>query len=1449
MTDEQPQRNPVEQLAESFLQRYRRGERPAVSEYTQRHPELADEIRDLFPALVLLEEAGPGQSRSAGPCGQVTADGQALERLGDYRIVREIARGGMGVVYEAVQESLGRHVALKVLPFHGLNGRNYLERFEREARSAARLHHTNIVPVFAIGVHAGLHYYAMQYIQGQGLDAVLNEVRRVHGKADAGAPQPLTVSLARNLLTGQGEGPDPAGPASRAGPGEEVPLVPQDRPPKPDAASVHPDSTVVRSSPGGPSDSGLTGSSETQYFRGVARLGVQVAEALAYAHRQGIVHRDIKPSNLLLDTQGVVWITDFGLVKDEGSDNLTRTGDLVGTIRYMAPERFEDQGDARSDLYSLGATLYEALTLRPAFEDSPRARVIERVLHEEPDRPRKLDAHIPRDLETIVLKAMAKEPARRYQTAGEVAEDLRRFLADRPIRARRSSTAERTWRWCRRNPLVAGLLTSVAALLVVIAVGTSVLAWRLNREQQATLDKWRAEQAEREAREELQQSRFFEWQARLSQARAARFSRQAGRRFEGLKNLAEAARLARELNVPEERLLEMRNEAIACMALTDVRPARRLQDLSRANLGTGFEPQVAIDSRWEFYARGDPQGNVSVRRLADDQEIARFSKPGHAAAILLFSPDGRYLAAKYYRSHSEQPVEYVTWDWRHGKEVLRQACAVPTRPVIDFAFTGDSLQLIVGGRRDGSLGIYDLATGHEVRRLSLGGEAPWSIALHPDGRRLAINHHDRVTIHSLDTGAELASWKPGTLILDLAWHPDGNLLAAAGDRPIYLWDAVTRQQRRVLEGHENQVVHVAFNHAGTLLASEGWDGTTRLWDPYSGRELVTTRGQVLEFSPDDRSLAFRSADELGIWEVAHERVCRTIHGHEEEIHGVQFSPNGRLLASESPDGVRLWDADAGRQIGSLLVGRADVLFHPSGDSLLTSGYRGVYRWPLRNAAGEGDGQLRLGPAQKLHVPVSARPGPVACDQRWQRLAVVDVWQKGIVLDLQNPAGQPLFLIHDRVAYIALSSDGRWAATGTFKGADVKIWDLSQRGQPSSVHTIACGGADVKFSPDGRWLIVPDGGLRFYQVGSWELDPAMSARMHERGRPVFAADSSLLAVGSAGGKHAELIAAETGRELATLTPQDSQAFILPRAFSPDAGRLAATTSGGAMQLWDLRAVRRELAELRLDWDRPPYQPANTGAASEPLTVKVEGAVPGAVQVSGAATPRLTLNSQLVLWSLASATAPYHPEPYHHLGHIYDALGQFDRAIDNFSAALRWQPVDPARQAHLYHSRANSLAHVHREADATMDLHKVLELQPRNPQIYNNLAQIYVNGPASMRNPTKALALAQAGLTLAPDHCYCRNSLGVAQYRLGHYERAVVALERSLRDSKGERAAFQLYFLAMCYARLKDRAKAQECYNQAAAWSPDKPDLLPPDWQERLRTIRAEADKVLAANVTD
>lgn len=455
-------------LAHEFAARYRQGERPALSEYIDKYPQLAAEIRDLFPALAVMEQFGSVGGPATGlHISTVTAESAVPQRLGEYRILREVARGGMGIVYEAVQESLGRHVALKVLPFQGAANANHLERFRREAKAAANLHHTNIVPVFGVGESEGVHYYAMQFIQGQGLDSVLQEIRRLRGGQDGPPttdPEPrrtLNVTLAESLVSG----PNVSEPRP-SGSGKSEPL--------PDGCG----SEVGKQSE-------LSRQPEAQYFRSVARVGVQVADALAYAHQQGILHRDIKPSNLLLDTQGTIWVTDFGLAKLEGTDELTSPGDIVGTLRYMAPERFEGRGDPRSDVYSLGLTLYELATLQPAFAASARAPLMERILHEEPPRPRRLDARIPRDLETIILKAIAREPGQRYATAADLAEDLRRFLADRPIQARRASWPERGWRLCRRNPVVSLVVAAFLMSLIAGSLVATVLAVKAGREREA----------------------------------------------------------------------------------------------------------------------------------------------------------------------------------------------------------------------------------------------------------------------------------------------------------------------------------------------------------------------------------------------------------------------------------------------------------------------------------------------------------------------------------------------------------------------------------------------------------------------------------------------------------------------------------------------------------------------------------------------------------------------------------------------------------------------------------------------------------------------------------------------------------------------------------------------------------------------------------------------------
>jgi serine/threonine protein kinase len=414
-------------LAEEFVVRYRHGERPSLREYIDRHPELAAEIREVFPAVALMENIALVQEAEESPAAAAAPEAAPLQQLGDYRLIRAIGQGGMGIVYEAEQVSLGRHVALKLLPRKLLADVKHRRRFEREARLAARLHHTNIVPVFGVGEQDGLPYYVMQFIQGLGLNEVLEELKRLRAVGElqnpAANPRSTTgkelsaANVARSLLTG------PFLPAADSSLEQSPGEAPMEQPvPCPGEASEAlssagrqrkslSDSSVVLPGQSGPS--GQRKGKLPTYWQSVAQIGVQVAGALEYAHQQGVLHRDIKPSNLLLDRRTTVWVTDFGLAKASDSDDLTHTGDVLGTLRYMPPEAFEGHSDARSDLYSLGLTLYELLAFRPAFDEKERNKLIKQMTAGEAPRLDRLNAEVPRDLVTIVHKAIDRDPQRR----------------------------------------------------------------------------------------------------------------------------------------------------------------------------------------------------------------------------------------------------------------------------------------------------------------------------------------------------------------------------------------------------------------------------------------------------------------------------------------------------------------------------------------------------------------------------------------------------------------------------------------------------------------------------------------------------------------------------------------------------------------------------------------------------------------------------------------------------------------------------------------------------------------------------------------------------------------------------------------------------------------------------------------------------------------------------
>ncbi|HEY3395370.1 MAG TPA: serine/threonine-protein kinase [Lacipirellulaceae bacterium] len=443
--DESPRQQLVEVL-ERYLEGLEQGIAPDQEALLRAHPELADELRPYLDSLRLLHGATrdlrpPGASNGS-PVGTANSPGAGgVRQIGDYRILREIGRGGMGIVYEAHQKSLNRRVALKMLPFAAVLDQRQIARFRNEAQAAAQLHHPNIVPVFAVGQEQGVYYYAMQYIDGQSLEQAIAELRDApHGGA-------LRSTKAAGAVNGS-------------------------------TTTVHREQAAARTSQRSIRDG--------DFFRTVARLGMEAAEALQHAHEFGIVHRDVKPSNLLVDDQGKLWVTDFGLARMQTDNGVTLTGDVVGTLRYMSPEQAAGRPapvDGRTDVYSLGVTLYELLAQKHAHPGEDRETLLRQIIGDDPIPPRRHNPAVPVDLETIVLAAMAKSRDERYASAQAMADDLERFLAGKPTLARRPTLADRAAKWARRHRSMVALGMGAAILLSIIsAVGTAMLA----REQAQT---------------------------------------------------------------------------------------------------------------------------------------------------------------------------------------------------------------------------------------------------------------------------------------------------------------------------------------------------------------------------------------------------------------------------------------------------------------------------------------------------------------------------------------------------------------------------------------------------------------------------------------------------------------------------------------------------------------------------------------------------------------------------------------------------------------------------------------------------------------------------------------------------------------------------------------------------------------------------------------------------
>jgi WD40 repeat protein/tetratricopeptide (TPR) repeat protein len=1185
-------------------------------------------------------------------------------------------------------------------------------------------------------------------------------------------------------------------------------------------------------------------------------MGVQVAAGLDYAHQQGILHRDIKPSNLLLDARGTVWITDFGLAKAEGAEELTHTGDIVGTLRYMAPERFQGKSDPRSDVYGLGVTLYELLTLRPAFEDSYRPRLMERVTHDDPPRPRKVDRSIPRDLETIVVKAIAKEPGRRYQTAADLGADLGRFLAGEPVRARRIGVWQRTAKWVKRRPAVAALLVVSAVAVLSLIAGIVVHNVQLGvalEDAQANLAK--AKRAEQDRT--LQLAIGY-----VKEARALRNSGLAGRRFESLESLTKAIELFRELGrLDDQRTLELRNEAIACLALADLKPKAWVEH-------PGWSRPLAFDPTLQYYAAPEDQGEVkpyvsqghlSVRRVGDGQEIARLPGFGTRVVGAYFSPNGRYLAAEYYgREHHN----YV-WDLSRCEAILKESQVAYCGPP---AFSPDS-RLVALPRPDGSIRVYELPSATKWKDLPPCMPA-LGVYFHPDGRQLAVVNGSFVQLCDLSDGKELATFQhPASICSMLAWRSDGKVFATGcnGDHDIYLWDVSNpAQPLRTLKGHGDAVIDLAFSHAGDLLLSGSWDSTIRLWDPISGQQLVSKPAAShrcpCQFGPDDQGLDHG-------WQVASGRECRIFHGRQ-KLAGVAISPKGRLMASVGTEGVVLWDLAARRegdkQLATLPVGSSRAVhFDPKGESLITDGSAGLQRWPIA-ADPQTDG-LRIGPPQSLglsaRAPLLAPDPEFALSADGRTIAHSPEPGRALLLDLESPH-RKFLLESPGLRFAAFSPDGRWLATGLATGhwydQGVKVWDAKtgKLAQDLDLGEAEQRAAWPAFSPDGKYLVTGTfWEYRFWEVGSWRQKHSLPRENASLAWITFSPDGKMMAL-----LHSvsavRLVDPGTGREIATMPAGGS-----PYCFSPDGSQLVTFAgSEGAFQVWDLRLIRQQLKDMDLDWDLPPYPPSPESA--KPLRVQLLPAEPlppskeldakayferGLLLIHLQHSPwsdidrAWALDPKSLRWDevvrACTQVIERNPEDamtYRLRAHAHGLLGQWAQALADHSRAVQLAPK--SLDGLVWRGRAN--LRVGQMDKALEDFRKVGRL----PTDQANLLAFEMVASPSLFDPERSLALelAKQAVREAPGEAMYWNTLGAAHYWAGEWQAAIQALEQAEKRPPDKYFGFNAYFRALCHQQLGDPVKAKDYYDRVACWCQESQGKLATLDREQLRAVRAVAE---------
>jgi WD40 repeat protein len=848
-------------------------------------------------------------------------------------------------------------------------------------------------------------------------------------------------------------------------------------------------------------------------------IGLSLAGALGQLHRDGLLHRDVKPSNIIL-VHGRPKLADIGLVAQFGESR-----SVVGTEGFIPPE---GTGTPQADIFALGKVLYEISTGldRNEFPKLPR----EWLNAPSPNRTLL-------ELNEVVLKACEANAARRYRSAEELHADLALIQVGRSVR--RMRFIERRLKWMTR--------AGVAA----VAVGLAASAFSVVAKRQAARDRsnlQRVERAEKETREQLGHSL-------LAEARARRRSPEAGRRFETLETIRKAAAL--------KPSLELRNELIAALGCVDVRLVRDFSEFTATRQVMAFDPTL------KRYAVGRTNGEISIRDVTDDRELSALpaGTGGRVRFYLYFSPDARWLCAYYEDRHLR------AWDWERRKLVLD----LPASDNLMFDVTPDNRELIL--RRDaGPLKFYTFTNGTLSRELNFTPSyRAWKLA--PDGRRIALGNGRSIEVRSLDDQSLVSSFQAGSDASRIDWSPDGSQVAVAGaDWRIQLFDSKLGAEQLTIPGHHGFALVVAFLPANGWIASSSWDGTTRLWDPITGEQALTMNraGQSLQFSADGRmGLENFSSSRLEMFETVlptHPAVF-VPQSRMAQLQSISFSPDGQSICVASDDGVRLWRADSRLETQFVPSSRIvrSALFTPDGTALLISGEEGLFRCDVTSTS---NGVLHMSEMQLIE---GGEHGRAALSASGNLLAFVHFDHAHAT----NSARSVRLAGQNDLTFIAVSPDEKWIAGGARVKGGVTVWDATTGAVRWQFP--ARDGAQVAFTTDSRSLIAgASDEYVFWNLsnGTAGLRFARPPTSNLHGTVAVSPDGKLIAISSSRSL-VQLCDARTGEEIATLESPSRQT-VTSLAFSPDGTRLAVTQQRQTFHVWNLPALRRDLAAFGLDW---------------------------------------------------------------------------------------------------------------------------------------------------------------------------------------------------------------------------------------------------------------------------